>query len=149
MEGKGSFVPCPGFSLQASTKRAKNMGRLHSFSVVLALAAVLGSGTTASAGGFFRDHCCESDCCTHETVKLPAQKVIVENPRPRVLIEEAAPVERVERVVRRSLTAAPAMTTMAVPMVATIFTPMAALPVTTGTREVEVREAPVRDVVRE
>jgi hypothetical protein len=87
----------------------------------IGLALLTGPLAPATAGPFFRKPC--SDCAT-EVVKLPAQQIVVEATRPRVVVNET----RVEKVGVARVGAVPLMTApvvAAAPVVATIYTPAA------------------------
>jgi hypothetical protein len=91
------------------------MPRASSFLLVGAGLALLGLGTRAEAGELFRKfsgHCDSS--CGSQTIQLPAQKVVVETARPRVVVEETRVRERLPRVARVE----------APPTVASFFVPM-------------------------
>jgi hypothetical protein len=56
-------------------------------SAILAFALACGLTQTAQAGDWLFHKCQQSDCCD-TTVKLPAQKVVVETAAPRVTVQE-------------------------------------------------------------
>jgi hypothetical protein len=81
------------------------LGRL----VLLTFACLFGLGGPVRAGDFFR-RLCHKDCNT-EVVNLPAQQVVVETSRPRVIMQETVRTHQVG--------------VAAAPFVATIYAPMA------------------------
>src|SRR5690348_10413886 len=69
--------------------------------------ALLGSLVSAAQAGHLFDRCHRDSCDT--TVKLPAQRVVVETAAPRVVVQETTQVSR----------------SLAAPVIGTVYMPMA------------------------